>query len=147
LEALMRIAMTLALALFLITPTACGGDDDDDQTVVDSGTGTDPDAGDEDDAGDDTGDDGDAPDAGSESDAGPVRICGGIAGLQCEDDEYCDYEDDGCGNNDNAGTCTPRPEECEPDDTRVCGCDGEPYDNKCEAAQAGSDIAEVGFCK
>jgi hypothetical protein len=140
----MRIAMSLALALFLLPAAACGGDDDDDtgddqSAAVDaSDDGTTVDAGE---------DDGDGePDAAPDTDAAPVRLCGGIAGIECGDDEYCDYEGDDCGGNDTTGVCQPRPAECEPERDTVCGCDGEAYDNKCEAARAGTDIAEIGLC-
>lgn len=143
----MRIAMSLALALFLLPAAACGGDDDDDtgddqSTGIDAGDdGTEIDAGGEPDAG--SGE----PDAGSDADGAVVRLCGGFAGIECNDDEYCDYEADDCGGSDTTGLCQPRPAECEPDEVTVCGCDGEPYDNKCLAAQAGTDVAEIGLCQ
>lgn len=140
----MRIAMSLALALFLLPAAACGGDDDDDTTSDDGSTVDASDDGSEVDAGEDDGDG--AIDAAPDTDGSQVRLCGGIAGIECGDDEYCDYEPDDCGGSDTTGLCQPRPTECEPDEDIVCGCDGEPYDNKCLAAQAGTDIAEIGLC-
>jgi hypothetical protein len=138
----MRIAISLALALFLLPAAACGGDDDDDtgddaSSIDASGDGTEVDAGE---------DDGGAIDAAPDVDSAAARLCGGIAGIECGDDEYCDYEADDCGGSDTTGLCQPRPTECEPDEDVVCGCDGEPYDSKCLAAQAGTDIAEIGLC-
>lgn len=141
----MRIAMSLALALFLLPAAACGGDDDDDDTGDDATSVDASSDGDEVDAGEDDGD-GAVDAAPDDVDSAVARLCGGIAGIECGDDEYCDYSADDCGGNDTTGTCQPRPEECEPDDDAVCGCNGEPYDNKCLAAQAGTDIAEIGLC-
>jgi len=119
--------LLLALLLFFVcAPAGCGGDDDDD------GGDNAPDAG--------------APDGGG-GDAGPVKLCGGLAGISCAESDYCDYEEDNCGEGDFQGVCRPRPTSCEPDVMRVCGCDNMAYDNKCLAAMAGWDFAEIGLCK
>lgn len=124
--------MKLALLLSaLLLTSACGGDDDDDSTI-DGAPGSQVDAA--------TGSDG-GPDGGKNA-----KLCGGFTGMQCEGAEYCDYEDDSCGNSDGLGTCLPVPEECKPGGEPVCGCDGEAYKNKCEAAMAGTDVAEIGIC-
>jgi hypothetical protein len=134
----LRLALPFLCAL-LLAPAACGGDDDDDDddddggAAVDAAPGSDTDASPGDDA--------------ATSDGGNTGAqCGGLLGLQCDGDDYCDWEDDSCGNSDFQGTCRPRPAECEPGGEKVCGCDGESYENKCEAAQAGMDVAEISIC-
>lgn len=120
--------------LFLVVAFACGGDDDDDTTIdaaagepADAGTGTGADAGD--------------------GDGGTTAtLCGGIQGLECEDPEYCDWDDDSCGAADNAGACLPRPSDCDRQGPAVCGCDGMRYDNACLAARAGADVSALSSC-
>jgi len=136
----MRIASLCALLLLVAAPAACGGDDDDDDgsTAIDAAPGSGIDAGD---------DGGDDADAAPGVDGGDVRLCGGLAGLQCNDDEYCDWKDDACGSDpDSVGTCLARPTECEPGGEVVCGCDQQRYDNKCLAAMAGQDVPTISIC-
>jgi hypothetical protein len=68
--------------------------------------------------------------------------CGGIT---CASDEFCDFAQNKCepGGRE-APTCQPIPQDCEPDDPdfTVCGCDGQVYQSICEAAAAGTDVAE-----
>ncbi len=71
-------------------------------------------------------------------------MCGGIAGIQCGADEYCDYADDSCGANDGDGVCTPVPTDCPTIDEPACGCDGTVYSNECSANAAGVDVATDG---
>jgi hypothetical protein len=75
---------------------------------------------------------------------GGVRACGGIAGLLCADDEWCDYAD--CSIFDAAGTCRLRPEVCTDDCPGVCGCDGLLYCNTCVANQTGADTTDDRSC-
>ena len=79
-------------------------------------------------------------------DAAP-ETCGGFANQRCKDEAgtYCDFEQS-CGEGDQAGVCTPRPDACSPVLTPVCGCDGQDYPNECEAYLAGTDIASEGNC-
>jgi hypothetical protein len=137
---MMILRLAFLSALLLVGSAACGGDDDDDDdgddsTVADSGTGGEADA---------------APggDSGPEVDSGVKELCGGFAGLTCEDpNTYCDWEDDSCGAADAQGACVDKPAECEPGGDPVCACNGTRYENKCEAARAGEDVAEIGICK
>jgi hypothetical protein len=140
----MRIASVFtALSVSILSlALACGGDDDGDG-------GSNTDAGSEDaDAGDDGGDDDDGGDGDADggADGGPVLVCGGLAGIMCEDTHYCDWPDDSCGAIDQMGQCKPRPAECEPDNEPVCACDGSQYDNACAAAMAGSDVSGADSC-
>lgn len=74
--------------------------------------------------------------------------CGGIAGAQCGEKEWCSYpEDSACGKADAAGVCKQRPEVCTMDYTPVCGCDGVTYTNACSAHASGTSVADVGACK
>ena len=67
--------------------------------------------------------------------------CGGIAGLQCTPDEWCEYDNPGsCGSGDQMGTCRSRPEVCTKDCPGVTGCDGQFYCNACMAHRAGFDL-------
>ena len=125
----MRLASILPL-LFLFA-LACGDDDgsvDAGPDEIDSGTG-------------DDGGDGDGGDDGGDQDGGPARVCGGFAGIRCDEGDYCDFEDDLCGAADGLGICRPRPDSCAPDDEPVCACDTMTYDNACEAAMAGRDVS------
>src|SRR5688500_14039452 len=71
--------------------------------------------------------------------------CGGIAGLQCPDGQYCHYSaDQRCGAADQMGACVDRPEVCAQVFQLVCGCDGETYGNACDAASAGVSVAYEG---
>jgi hypothetical protein len=127
----MRLASILPL-LFLFA-LACGDDDgsvDAGADEIDSGTGDDGGDGDGDDGGD-----------GGDQDGGPARVCGGFAGIRCDEGDYCDFEDDLCGAADGLGICRPRPDRCAPDDEPVCACDTMAYDNACEAAMAGRDVS------
>jgi Kazal-type serine protease inhibitor domain len=77
-----------------------------------------------------------------------VPVCGGFAGLQCNDDQWCDYpEAVACGIADHFGVCRPRPEVCIKIYQPVCGCDGKTHGNACEAAAAGVDVAHAGICE
>lgn len=92
-------------------------------------------------------------DANAPADADPIESdagggsCGGFSGAVCSPDrEYCNYPENDCGIADATGTCTIRPELCQPVVSPVCGCDGRDYQNECEAYRAGTDIASIGAC-
>jgi hypothetical protein len=126
--------LALILSVLLLIPAACGGDDDDDVSI-DGAPGTQIDGA----PGADSG--------GDPIDSGSKKLCGGLTGLECEGNDYCDYEDNSCGNTDALGACLAVPSECEPGGPSVCGCDGQSYENKCFAAMAGTDVAEASICK
>ncbi len=79
------------------------------------------------------------------------RTCSKFSG--CRLGEYChhDYEFDPstsqesfCGGLREEGTCRPKPTECADHVHPYLGCDGNTYNNACEAAQAGVSIAKEG---
>ncbi len=73
--------------------------------------------------------------------------CGGLAGLQCGDGEYCAYSLDAiCGAADQLGTCAAIPEVCTQQFEPVCGCDDQTYGNACMAAAAGVAVSAEGEC-
>jgi hypothetical protein len=75
-----------------------------------------------------------------------VRECGGLLGLQCEDDEFCNFADGSCGAADQTGTCEALPEACPEIFAPVCGCDDQTYGNECEANAAGVSVASHSEC-
>ncbi|HKE14650.1 MAG TPA: hypothetical protein VKB80_07290 [Kofleriaceae bacterium] len=132
------------LPLVLLAAVACGGDDDDDSNgggndaSTDAG-GTIPDGG--------GGDAGQADAAPGTDGGGTGNKCGGSTDLKCDDQHFCDWEDDSCGINGDTGRCMPRPADCGPVKPQVCGCDGNAYENLCEAQKAGTDQTQIGICQ
>ena len=76
------------------------------------------------------------------------RVCGGIAGIPCDDGEFCKLPVGDCCC-DFFGVCTPIPdirEACVDVSDPVCGCDGVTYGNECEADAVGVSIDHLGEC-
>jgi hypothetical protein len=71
------------------------------------------------------------------------NYCNGSA--DCPADRYCERPlfDEDCTL---SGYCEPRPTECSPSETPVCGCDGAVYPSACDAAKAGEEISASGGC-
>lgn len=75
-------------------------------------------------------------------------MCGGIAGLDCDAGEYCEWLPGMCPPKvkDASGVCRPRVSVCPPATAPVCGCDGRTYPSACEAGRAGAAISHDGRC-
>ncbi len=140
----------LTMAISAIAITACGGDVTTSTSTSGAGgsggesgsTGT-PGS-----TGSAAGTGGSAAGAGGSGGAGGgmVKMCGGFAGLTCEDTEWCDFPDDMCGGADGLGSCLPRPIGCDDDCPGVCGCDGNFYCNACNAQSVGLDVSALISC-
>lgn len=75
------------------------------------------------------------------------KDCGGLLGLSCASDEYCNYPISAqCGAADQTGVCAAIPEACDLMYQPVCGCDDKTYGNACDAASHGVSIAANGEC-
>ena len=77
----------------------------------------------------------------------PGAICGGLQGLTCAADDYCNFPAGAqCGAADQTGKCATKPEVCNDIYAPVCGCNDKTYSNDCEAAAAGISVAKTGAC-
>ncbi|MEM9876260.1 MAG: Kazal-type serine protease inhibitor domain-containing protein [Myxococcota bacterium] len=77
----------------------------------------------------------------------PGESCGGILGVACPSEQFCDFETGGCGFDDGQGVCVARPTDCpETVFDPVCGCDGQTYDSVCFANLAGISVQNQGVC-
>src|SRR5262249_12717249 len=61
---------------------------------------------------------------------------------------YCDYSNGSCGAGDQMGSCKKiiLTLTCSAQEDPVCGCDGETYYNKCDAARSGASVSHAGEC-
>jgi hypothetical protein len=74
-------------------------------------------------------------------------VCGTIAGLGCDEGQFCDFGVGQCRIADAAGQCADVPELCPLIFNPVCGCDGRTYANSCVAQSAGVSIDHAGDCR
>jgi hypothetical protein len=83
---------------------------------------------------------------------GSGKTCGGIANLQCDEGEFCNYEERAGGMGcearlfDGTGACRPIPAGCTKENVPVCGCDGTTYPNECTAHAMSVSVAHSGEC-
>lgn len=64
----------------------------------------------------------------------------------CPEGQYCRFDDGTCDDPDRLGECTDIPVTCAAIFDLVCACDGQTYNNACEAARAGESIDSEGQC-
>ena len=81
-----------------------------------------------------------------DADGEACRVCGGIAGIPCDEGEFCKMDVGACCC-DFQGICMPLPEACIEIFDPVCGCDGKTYSNSCSADGAGVTIDHDGECE
>jgi hypothetical protein len=74
--------------------------------------------------------------AGDVAAVGRGRMCGGIAGIQCDAGLWCDPSPGKCGGADISGRCVAVPQICAHIWQPVCGCDKKIYPNDCQRQQA-----------
>jgi hypothetical protein len=75
-------------------------------------------------------------------------VCGGIAGLSCASDLFCEFEAAVCSSiADGTGTCRRVPEACTQQYAPVCGCDNRTYGNDCVRQGAGVSKLHDGECR
>jgi len=63
--------------------------------------------------------------------------------FDCDHGELCKRDDGDCTGE---GECFPKPGACSGTIARVCGCNGQTYDNRCKANQAGVNVDHLGAC-
>ena len=75
------------------------------------------------------------------------KTCGtrGVTG-ECAAGLFCSFTSQ-CGATDSGGKCMKKPELCPHLVAPVCGCDGQTYNNGCEAERKGVSVAAKAACK
>jgi hypothetical protein len=74
------------------------------------------------------------------------KPCGGIAGIQCDSLDWCDFPGDTCGAGDLQGQCQPQDHAGSDCTAAVCGCDGKSYKSACSAHDNGVDAVSTKPC-
>ena len=84
---------------------------------------------------------------GSGGSGGGQKTCGGIAGLQCDRGQFCEFPAGVCSSiADGTGVCKPQTNACPDIYSPVCGCDNKTYGNDCERQAAGVSTLHAGAC-
>jgi len=78
--------------------------------------------------------------------AGLGQMCGGIAGIGCDNGLWCEPREGPCAGADISGRCIRIPEVCIKAIIQVCGCDRKTYNNDCERRQARVQKSHDGPC-
>jgi hypothetical protein len=81
------------------------------------------------------------------ADAWGPKLCRSSDGSECSSDQLClPLLSRACPGPKHVGICVPKPRSCPDVTDPVCGCDGQTYDNLCEAAAARTAIEHAGAC-
>jgi hypothetical protein len=78
---------------------------------------------------------------------GPCAVrCGGVAGIGCEKNQFCELPAGSCGGADLSGECVAVGVPCPLLFDPVCGCDGQTYGNDCARRNARQQLDHRGEC-
>jgi len=77
---------------------------------------------------------------------GGIVACGGSEGLLCPSGTFCVVARMGSAASCRKASAKKEPAECSGAVKRVCGCDGQDYDNGCIARQNGTGVGSLGPC-